>query len=1450
MNSKLRIALLFAAAICIALPSAAQLAPNDTARNLAALSYGRLPLSFEPMADSSRYLARSGAYTVMVGAGEVMVTVPGVQPGRAKIMRLAFDHAAPSPLEALEPLPGVTNYYLGNDAAQWRVGVKNYAKLRARGIYPGVDAVYYGDHRRLEFDFVLAPYADPGAIVLSLSGMDKLSKDASGDLVAEVNGQRVRLARPLAYQKIRGVSQPVAVDYELSGAGTVRLRLGEYERSAELVIDPVVSYLTYLGGSALDVGNGIAVDSTGNAYVTGQTCSTDFPNSGNSVKSPDCYAYVTKYNAAGTGYLYTSIIGGTIPANATAVANGISVDSSGNTYIIGTTNFQDMNTVNYNGLNTYQGGDTDAFITILSSGGSLVRTSYLGGSGADYGYSIAADYTNNNGCTTAAPCVAAAGETCSQNFPAYNGFEPKVEFCVAFATKLDNALHIAQQVTMGSPMTPIAVGGSPAYYFSLFFGGLPPPSGGIVTAGWLAGTTYPIFAIIEDDMSPPDLQMVIQAGTTGATEPVTIGPSPPAWNASAAGSTTDGTITWINLGHPTTVTTAVTEAYGVAVDPHGDVLVAGGSNSKYLGSSIPPNPNVIGGFLILGGSGAWVFKVSGKDGAASTGGPIYANALESNSTDLSGTIDTARGIAVDNSGDAYVTGTATGTVYTIPTSYQPAAIGADDVFLVKLSPGGDHILYGTYLGGTDNDQGLAVAVDGNGDAYVTGSTQSTDFPIINPITDPSSSLPILTLDGTQDAFVAKFTPDGSALIFSAYLGGSGVDQGNAIAVDTSNQGNMYVAGTTTSVDLVSQIAPPAPGYIPPQNAYGGGVSDAFVTMIAGNTLPVTTVSPGSWNFGTEDVGALSAAKLFTYNNPNAFSSVSITSISFGGADGGDFIQIFPGTAPGDCVPGVVNPGSSCDIWVVFSPSATGARTGTLVVADSASSAPHGVTLSGTGASPRASFNPTSLTFPATVIGISSTPQGVVLTDTGSGTLDISGITITGTDPGDFSQTNNCPAQLASGANCTINVTFTPTSSGTRTAYLTISDNAQGSPQEISLTGTVTAVSDTISPSSLTFTSQPLNSTSLPQTVTVNNTDATFNLVVSNVSTTGNFAVSTNNCVAAVTPGNSCTLLVTFTPLSTGPLQGTLVIAGNGSTMPATLPLSGTGISPTGTIQLSPSTLPFGNQTINTTSTTQTVTLTNISASASLTVSSIALSGNTDFAFASSAAPACSTTTSFPLTPGASCTIGIAFKPTATGGESATLTVTGSASNSPQTVSITGTGTAALPTGPDYTLTPQSTGVSVVQGGTATYPITIAPVNGFTGTIDLTCTAPTGATCSFSTSSISMDGTTSHTTTLSVPTGGTSARLHRGSSLYYFALLPFGVLGVLLLGARHGRRRLLLLTLLAVCLVLAWAGCSSGASSGGSSGLAPGSYSVVVTATSTGSTPDTHTLTLSLVVTSK
>jgi hypothetical protein len=515
-----------------------------------------------------------------------------------------------------------------------------------------------------------------------------------------------------------------------------------------------------------------------------------------------------------------------------------------------------------------------------------------------------------------------------------------------------------------------------------------------------------------------------------------------------------------------------------------------------------------------------------------------------------------------------------------------------------------------------------------------------------------------------------------------------------------------------------------------------------------------------------------------------------------------------------------------------------------------SSTPHVISLSGTGAVPEDSFSVTSLTFAAQLVNTSSAAQYITLQNTGQGILNIAsiGISASSTNPGDFSQSSTCTSQLASASSCTITVVFTPSALGTRTAVLVVTDNASGSPHQIALTGTAIAVANTITPS-VSFGPQSLNSTSAPMPVTVQNTDAIQNLIITGATITGDFQISTNACLTTLAPNATCIINVAFNPTATGQRTGTLTISGNGAGMPAAVALSGTGVAGSGTISLSPATLTFGSQAQGSTSSAQVVTVSN-SASAGLTVSSIALTGNTDFTITSTTCA----TPPFVLAGSGSCTVSLTFKPTGSGVENATLSVNGSSSNSPQKVTITGNSTSTGPTGADFTVTPSSSSINVPQGKPASFVLTVAPVNGFNSTIGFTCLGPTGSSCSFSPSTLSMDGTTTHTVQFTVSTSGgngTSARLtpgQIGARGIFFALLPFSMVGMLFAKRRRGLG--LVFILLVVCLAMGMAACGaapSATTSSSSSGLAPGTYPITVTATSTGSTVVTHTIPLSVYV---
>jgi hypothetical protein len=322
-------------------------------------------------------------------------------------------HAA---VQALDQLPGISNYFIGSDPAMWRTGIPTYGKVKYKGIYPGVDLVYYGNQRQLEFDFVLAPGADPNTIRLAFQGIDDLELGSHGDLVLKVKDGEVRMHKPFVYQLVEDRRQEVPGDYVLRDRKQVGFVVAAYDTGKPLVIDPILSYSSYLGGNNTEQGKGIAVDSSGNAYVVGTTTSSsaeNFPLAAPLGGTPfqaelrgSQDAFVAKVNATGTALVYSSYFGG----DNTEEGNGIAVDTSGNAYIIGRTTSTAAESFPL--TDAFQNdlrGSADTFVAKLNPSGSTpVYSSYLGGTSVETGLGIALDSSGN-------PYV--TGQTGSTDFP-------------------------------------------------------------------------------------------------------------------------------------------------------------------------------------------------------------------------------------------------------------------------------------------------------------------------------------------------------------------------------------------------------------------------------------------------------------------------------------------------------------------------------------------------------------------------------------------------------------------------------------------------------------------------------------------------------------------------------------------------------------------------------------------------------------------------------------------------------------------------------------------------------------------------------------------------------------------------------------------------------------------------------------------------------------------------
>lgn len=407
--------------------------------------YTQLPLSFEPCSEANcgpgqegRFLARGSKGAVLVAPGEVAISLPSYQEPlvspvkfadpllsfadlQSKItpphsqgaytsfLRMKLVGANPkAKVIALEELPGKSNYFIGNDPRKWRTDVPTFAKVRYEGVYPGIDLVYYGNGRHFEYDFIVAPGADPSVISLRVEGAEKPELGFAGDLVLRSAKGDVCLQKPVVYQEsgIRGKQkifegeqdakdqgrrtkdvfnqqssinnrQLLGARFALHAGNRISFALGAYDQTHPLVIDPVLIYSTYLGGIGDDNANGIAVDSSGNAYITGYTASTDFPiqNPLQGKKEGSYDAFVTKFSASGDEVVYSTYLGGI----GSDRGWGIAVDSTGEAYVTGDTNSADFPTLNP--LQATNAGNGDAFVTKLNAAGNvLIYSTFLGGS--------------------------------------------------------------------------------------------------------------------------------------------------------------------------------------------------------------------------------------------------------------------------------------------------------------------------------------------------------------------------------------------------------------------------------------------------------------------------------------------------------------------------------------------------------------------------------------------------------------------------------------------------------------------------------------------------------------------------------------------------------------------------------------------------------------------------------------------------------------------------------------------------------------------------------------------------------------------------------------------------------------------------------------------------------------------------------------------------------------
>lgn len=1240
-------------------------------------AYGKLPLSFEKNNGQTdarvKYLTRGQGYGLFLTPTEAVLALNGASCRTNAMLR----HAAPSSLKAESPcfpqnatmrmqmiganpdpnvsgedeLPGKSNYFIGNDAGKWHTGVPNYAKVRYTNVYPGIDLVYYGNQGQLEFDMVVAPGADPHQLRFKLSGAKKIDLSPEGDLVVHLHGGELRLHKPVVYQAAAEGRKPIDGHYVLKANREVAFETGPYDRSKRLVVDPTLVYSTYIGGTGNDYGIAIAVDVSGNTYIGGVTTSTDFPT-----MSPFQTAgedFVTKLNSSGTALIYSTYFGQTTGSN---FLEDLAIDGSGNVYLAGEgagSGFPVVNQISSACDSNCQLGASGGFVTKLNAAGSaLVYSSRIGGCEA---LAIAVDSSGN---------AYVAGEATTSDFPTVNAF---------------------------------------------------------------------------------------QAASGGSSDAFLL-------KVNAAGSALDYSTYLGGSGSD--------QATGVAVDSSGSAYVAGTTNSP----NFPTKDQISGSCVGTCGNGTtydvFVSKFSSTGSAL-----VYSSLIGGSGDDVAAAGNPlynpnyGHSIAVDASGNAYVGGITDGNPNDFPTTtgaFQTSAncaAACQDGFVTKINAAGNALSYSTFFGTTPSEVN-GLAVDSSGDLAITGLFI---VPFVNAF-----------YQNGQDAGIAVLDPAGSALLISS-------SSGHGLGVTFDVPGNVYDAGFTcgngllTTTDAFQTTCKSTSG----SNAFAAKIS------LAGNA-PAIAFSPTSLTFSSQAVGTTSAGQAINLSNTGS-AALDITGITITGTDSADFNQTNTcGTS--------VAANSSCLITVTFDPTATGSRAASVSVADNAGGSPQTVSLTGAGvaAAPIVTLSPTTgLNFGSQVDGTASAAQNITLTNTGNTTLSITGITITGAQAGDFAETNTCGTSVAASAFCTISVIFDPAASGAATASVLITDNAAGSPQSVSLSGTGVTAAPVVAlaPTSLTFGSQIEGTSSTAQTITLTNT-GNASLNVSGISITGTNAgdySQTNTCGTAVAASAKCTISVTFTPTASGTRSASVSIADNAAGSPQSVSLTGTGVTAAPVVVLAPTSLTFATQAIGSSSTAQTITLTN-SGNAPLNISGISITGTDSGDFTQT------NTCGMSVAMSANCTISVTFTPTAASTRTASVSVADNAGGGPQSVSLSGTATAQPA---DFGLTISPGSATVQHGGPGIFDVTVTPQNGFDSAVSFACSgAPSGYVCVFSPATVTPSGD-AVSTSLSIGEGSASAA---ASSNSISPMLPGAALACVLccfVGFR--KRRLSMLLLFAVTL---------------------------------------------------
>jgi Domain of unknown function DUF11/Beta-propeller repeat len=818
-------------------------------------AFASLPLIFEENRGQTdprvKFLAHGSGYGLFLTDDGAVLTLRRSKPDSPLATVLSMELQGANPKAQVvgdERLPGKSNYFIGNDPAKWHRDIPQFAQVRYSHIYPGVDLIYYGNRGQLEYDFEVAPATDAHAVQIRFLGSSDLALDPTGDLIVPVAGGDIRLHAPHIYQNVNGRKRDVQGRFELRSKHDVGFVVGDYDRTRTLVIDPILTYSTYLGGSgdeacSVILGTGtplsgcpaVTVDSASNAYIAGPTTSVDFPTVApyQSTKTGTANAFVAKFNTAANTLIFSTYLGG----SATDYTAGVAIDQGFDVLVAGTTDSTNFPTTTAKPpavqgafQNTPQNPGADhVFVSELNPAGStLIYSTYLSGNGVDKASGLAVDSIGNAYVT---------GTTTSTNTPPTFSF-PATLGSVQTTSKATSQFFM----TKVSPL----VSGAASVPYSTYIGGSSPTTGETVGGG-----------IAVD----PSSNVYITGGTTFTDMPVL--------NA-FQGVNNGGLDVFVTKINPTPTTGSQLQ-YSTYFGGSGDDIgygVAADSTNAYVTGSTSSSTNfpasgtgVYQGTYGGGDSDAFLVKLTNPVTSGTTPGSVtlaYSTFIGGSGTDV------GLAVAVDQIQGARLTGWTNSTnIPLLNNSIEPSPLPGNHAFVARIdttattptAPG--H--YFTYLGGSGTDYGTGIAVDQQSASYVAGETSSSDFlKFAVPVSAPFQP----NLNGATDAFLSKLGPLLSMFLSVPVISPQVVGVGNAVtfAYTITNTGD-EASGVTFTDTLPS-----------------AGASFTSATVSSGSCGAATAGVVGCF-IGTLNAGATATASVVL--TPTANPTPSTTPIILG-----------------------------------------------------------------------------------------------------------------------------------------------------------------------------------------------------------------------------------------------------------------------------------------------------------------------------------------------------------------------------------------------------------------------------------------------------------------------------------------------------------------------------------------------------------------------------------------